>query len=80
MAFADKNWAEISVHKVVSEYLLGERDKFGLFHPPWLPLIDNPNLDDPVENHKRLRLLNIGRGMFMIELPPDTVLVGCSDE
>jgi hypothetical protein len=38
----------------------------------WLPVIDNPNLDDPLENHKRLRLLYIKRGKFMIEIPPDT--------
>lgn len=65
-------WTEISVHNVVSEFLRAERDTRFNFYPPWLPIIDNPNLNDPVENHKRLRLFYILRGIFMIEIPPDT--------
>jgi hypothetical protein len=64
-------WTKTNIHKVVSEFLRAERDKFNL-HSPWLPLIDTPNLSDPLENHKRLRLLYINRAPFMIEIPLDT--------
>ena len=42
------------------------------FYQPWLPVIDNPDLNDPLQNHKRLRLLYLKRAKFMIEIPPDT--------
>ena len=73
MALVDMSWTRISVHNVVSEFLRGERDKFS-FYPAlaWLPIIENPDLSDPLQNHKRLRLLYLNRGMFMIEIPPDT--------
>src|ERR1700722_9505349 len=71
MAFINKQWIQISIHEVVLEFLRGERDRFA-FYPPWHSVIDNPNLDDPAENHKRLRLLYLVRGVFMIEIPPDT--------
>jgi hypothetical protein len=71
VALADMVWTEISVHSVVSEFLRAERDSFN-FYPPWLGIIDNPNLNDPLENHRRFRLLYIKRGNFMIEIPPDT--------
>ena len=71
MALADKDWTEISIHEVVLEFLRGEREK--LMGPlSWLPVVDNPNLNDPLENYKRLRLLYIPRGKFMVEIPPDT--------
>ena len=35
-------------------------------------MIDSPNLDDPAENQKRLRLLYYKRAMFIFEVPPDT--------
>jgi hypothetical protein len=72
VTLADMAWTEISIHSVVSEFLRAERHKYvGLGHP-WLPIIDNPNLNDPLENHRRLRLLYIPRAMFMVEIPPDT--------
>jgi hypothetical protein len=71
MALIDMVWNKISIHNVVSEFLRGERNNFS-FYPPWTTVIDNPNLDDPVENHKRLRLFYIKRGKFMVEIPPDT--------
>ena len=42
------------------------------FYQPWLPVIDNPDLNDPLQNHKRLRLLYLKRAKFIIEIPPDT--------
>jgi hypothetical protein len=72
VALADMVWTETSVHNVVSEFLRAERDSRFNFHPPWLGLIDNPSLNDPLQNHQRLRLLYIVRGMFMVEIPPDT--------
>jgi hypothetical protein len=71
MALAAMVWNRITFHNVVSEFLRGERSKFN-FYSPWLPIIDTPNLNDPLENHTRLRLLYIPRGIFMVEIPPDT--------
>jgi hypothetical protein len=73
MALIDKNWTKVSINNVVSEFLRGERDTISRICPPWLPIIDSPNLRDPLENHKRLRLLYIHRANFWIEVPPDTV-------
>jgi hypothetical protein len=72
MAFADMNWTAISIHCVVLEFLRAEREKHFSFYPPWLPLIDNPNPNDPMENHRRLRLSYLKRAIFMFEIPPDT--------
>ncbi len=72
MTLANMNWSAVLIHQVVSAFLRAERHEFGKIFPPWLPLIDHPNLGDPVENQKRLRLLYYKRGMFMIEVPPDT--------
>jgi hypothetical protein len=63
----------ITIHHVVLEFLRGERTKIKL--PQGMPLVDGPNLSDPVENHQRLRLLyhnqNLGRAIFMVEIPTD---------
>jgi hypothetical protein len=60
MALADMDWTEISIHNVVLEFLRGEREK--LMGPlSWLPVIDTPNLNDPLENYRRLRLLYLPR-------------------
>jgi hypothetical protein len=71
MALIDMSWTQISIHNVVSEWLRAERESFS-FYPPWVPFIDNPDLNDPLQNHKRLRLLYLKRGNFMVEIPPDT--------
>jgi hypothetical protein len=49
MALVDKVWSRISIHRVISEFLRAERNKNFSFHPPWLSLIDSPNLSDPLE-------------------------------
>jgi hypothetical protein len=71
MALAAMNWTEIGVHKVISEFLRAERDRFGSCEQ-WWPLINYPDLDDPLENHQRLRLFYSVRGPLMFEIPPDT--------
>jgi hypothetical protein len=71
MALVDMHWTQISIHNVVSEFLRAERERFS-FYPPWLPVIDDPDLGDPLQNQKRLRLLYIQRANFMVEIPPDT--------
>jgi hypothetical protein len=82
VALVDQRWRRIGIHNVISEFLRAETDTIFNFHRPWLPLIDHPNLDDPLENHKRMRLLYIQRARFLIELPPDTVWyeVGLTDK
>src|SRR5690242_901334 len=72
MALVDNNWTKTTIHHVASEFLRAERDRFS-FYPPWVPVIDNPDLNNPLENHRRLRLLYIKRVMFMVEVPPDTI-------
>jgi hypothetical protein len=71
MALVDKSWTPIGIHEVISEFLRAERKNFSLYSP-WLPVMDNPDLNDPLQNHKRLRLLYLKRAKFMIEIPPDT--------
>jgi hypothetical protein len=73
MALANMNWTEIGIHHVVLEFLRCEEKTTKFPTPPqWQPVISNPNLNDPLENQKRLRLLYIPRAIFMIEIPPDT--------
>src|SRR5262249_30251216 len=60
-------------HHVVLEFLRSEQKTTKFPTPPdWQSVIANPNLSDPLENQKRLRLLYIPRARFMIEIPPDT--------
>jgi hypothetical protein len=73
MALFHKEWNTITIHRVISEFLRAERDNFAPIHPPWTPLINSPNLDDPLENNKRLRLFYIKRSIFWIEIPLDTI-------
>jgi hypothetical protein len=70
MAIESKDWHPITIHHVVLGFLRSERDKTR--YPPWLPIVDNPDLSDPLQNHQRLRLLQIARGKFLVEIPPDT--------
>jgi hypothetical protein len=73
MALADMNWTQINIHHVVLQFLRCEEKTTKLPTPPeWQAVIDNPNLNDPLENQKRLRLLYIPRAKFMIEVPTDT--------
>jgi hypothetical protein len=74
MAVADLKRSPITIHHVVLEFLRGERTKIKL--PQGTPLLDGPNLSDPIENHQRLRLLyhpqKLARFIFMLEIPADT--------
>jgi hypothetical protein len=69
----DQNWNGVSFHSVVRDFLLAERDKLAELYPPWLPLVDAPNLSEALENQRRLRLLYLRRLMFTVEIPSDTV-------
>jgi hypothetical protein len=67
MALADMGWTEIGIHNVISEFLRADRAKFDR---RWLPLIDNPNLANQAENHKRLRLLFSRSWLFWLRYRP----------
>jgi hypothetical protein len=69
MTLASMVWTEITINNVVSEFLRGERHRYD---PTCFPVIDNPNLSDPLENHQRMRLLYLPRAIFWIEVPLDT--------
>ncbi len=65
-------WIPTSVHEMVAEFLLGERQEKFAFIPRGTQFIDAPNVKDPLENHTRLRLLYFRRAHFFGEVPPDT--------
>jgi hypothetical protein len=68
----DMTWRQITIHHVIAAFLHAERNTRFNRYQPWLSLIDTPNLTDPLENHKRLRLLYFFRAKFMVEVPTDT--------
>jgi hypothetical protein len=69
----DQDWAPASIHQVVAAILQAERDRFAPLLPTELQsLVDQPKLDNPRENHSRLRLLYVRRIHLMAEVPPDT--------
>jgi hypothetical protein len=68
-------WKRTSVYVFVLEFIRAEPDSPQ--YQPWLPIIDNPNLDDTLENHKRLRLLYLKRAPFIIEIPTDAEWSRC---
>ncbi len=73
MSLAAKSWRPVSVHDVVAEFLLSERDKSARILPQEsMVVVDNPNTNDPAENHFRLRLLYYFRCFLVAEIPPDT--------
>jgi hypothetical protein len=81
MALAQKIWKRITVHKVVLEFLVAEREgnvaqrlvSTGIISSSELAkLLDTANIDDPTENFSRLRLLCRYRCVFLGEIPPDT--------
>src|SRR5262245_862172 len=73
MSLANMAWNRVSVHEVIAEFLRGERFKFDQSLPsPGMALIDSPNINDPRENHARLRYLYCSRRGLLGEIPPDT--------
>jgi hypothetical protein len=70
LADSDRTWKETTIHFVISQWLRAERENFS-FEPQWLPIVDNPDLANPEENHKRMRLFYIVRAIFLIEVPLD---------
>ena len=76
-------WERISVQKIVLEFLLSERKtRLCQVKPHEFPafvrthglntILDKANLESPVENHARLRLLCLIRRQLICEIPPDT--------
>jgi hypothetical protein len=77
MALANAIWKPATVHHVVAEFLLNERQtNFADIPQALIPrgaaVIDAPNLNDPQENHMRLRVFYNRRAPFFVEIPPDT--------
>jgi hypothetical protein len=71
LSLIDMRWRAVSVHTVVAEFLRSERHKL-MAPTDELPLIDQPNISDPSENHARLRCLACIRRQLLGEIPPDT--------
>jgi hypothetical protein len=77
MPLANAIWIPATVHHVVSEFLLNERQTNFADIPqdliPWgMAVIDAPNLNNPQENHMRLRAFYNRRAPFFVEIPTDT--------
>ena len=67
----DQTWTPVSIHSVVLAFLQAERHAYAML-PEDLGIIDTPKIEDPHENHRRLRLLYKRRLMLFAEVPPDT--------
>jgi hypothetical protein len=72
MALLNAIWKPVSVHDVIAEFLVSERETRFTWIPRGTPFIDSPDVNDPKENHTRLRLLYYVRAKFFAEIPPDT--------
>jgi hypothetical protein len=72
LALANASWTPVTVHHVVAEFLLSERQTNFDFIPQGTSYIDAPNVNDPGENHERLRVFYSKRAIFFLEIPPDT--------
>ena len=80
MSLADMGWRPVSMHHVVLAWLKAERDSYvaqvqprtRLSVPEIAALLDNADLENPVQNRERLRLLYWTRNLFVLEIPPDT--------
>jgi hypothetical protein len=77
MGLAQLQWNKTSVHEIVAEYLRAEKDRLACSLSPenvrhLAPLIEQPDLANPSQNHARLRCLWMIRGRLFAEIPPDT--------
>lgn len=80
MALQDKIWKACTIHEVAAEFLKSERHRVvnGKRHEAAplladdLKLIDRPDLQNPLDNHRRWHLLYQLRGPLLVEIPPDT--------
>jgi hypothetical protein len=81
MNLADMEWKRVSVHKIILEMLIAERRvhvaklivaKGRMTEAALAELLDNADLQDPEQNHKRLRILCLIRSKYIAEFPPDT--------
>ncbi len=74
MPLSAMHWGSaVSIHYFVAEFLQAERYNAAGFLPPTeMRIVDAPNLNDPIENHYRLRILYYFRAHLLGEVPPDT--------
>ena len=71
MALLNMVWTPVTIHEVVADFLQSEQHKFPASDIE-MALIDSPDIGDPLQNHKRLRLLYQRRRWLFGEIPPDT--------
>src|SRR4051812_24680402 len=82
MPLSSKTWTPVGIHSVVLAWIRAEQSdpitirQWKLFRPEsgWpriSTLLDDPNLDDAIENRARLRLLYLIRSRIVVELSPD---------
>lgn len=82
MALDEKIWTPVTVHQFVLTFLQNEWHKIEKSSTARAAtsynftddqaLIDRPDLADPLQNHRRLRLLHCLRAPLLAEIPPDT--------
>jgi hypothetical protein len=81
MSLATMEWNRVSVHRIILEILIAERDVHvarmivaaGRMSKAELStLLDNADLKSPLQNHLRLRMLCLIRSKYIAEFPPDT--------
>jgi hypothetical protein len=80
MPLAQKTWQPADIHEVALEFLRAERHRLEALERQEgsssladdLALINRADLADPLENHRRWRLLYLLRAPLFAEIPPDT--------
>jgi hypothetical protein len=79
MSLVDGQWIPVSAHRFALEFLTAERDTYlaqlRAGHPALISdadlvrLLDNADLNNPLDNHLRLRLLYLMRCRYVGEIP-----------
>jgi hypothetical protein len=82
MTMAEREWLPVSIHRIVLEFLKSERDTYlaqmRTAYPGQISdadlahLLEDADLTNPFDNHRRLRLLYLMRYRYFGEIPPDT--------
>jgi hypothetical protein len=82
MTVAEGQWIPVSIHTFALEYLKAERATYlaqlRTLRPELITdadlarLLEKPDLTNPFDNQRRLRLLYAIRGPYIVEIPPDT--------
>jgi hypothetical protein len=69
MSLSDMTWKRVPVHHMVAAFHRSEQHRIAGARPPELA---RPDLEDPQQNHQRLRYLLLIRRLLIGEIPPDT--------